>query len=202
MARVRWECPNGHPALLGSTRPPLDATVRFCLLCSVGSSRLVKRTAPALERERAARSHTAALRRQNLRDAREREERAYYTVCGIDVRELLRIAWALPVCKEWRGRRSSIPRSLPKLIIRRIRSKGRKTTRRLYGEASPWKHQIMIVSFDDDTAPRVSTLLHEIAHLLVGRSADDGWHGPTFYATLTTLKREWQEKTGRHAAEG
>lgn len=70
--RIRWDCPNGlHAGVLGSTRPPADATVRFCLLCSEESGRLVPRVAPALERKR-----TVRRERQSSKAQREREAAA------------------------------------------------------------------------------------------------------------------------------
>jgi hypothetical protein len=75
--RVRWECPNGeHPGVLGSTRPPKDSIVRYCLPCSEASGRLVERVAPALERKRAAKTaarKTKAQKQQEREAARMRE---------------------------------------------------------------------------------------------------------------------------------
>lgn len=53
--RTRWVCPNGCPAKLGSTRPRKDDVVRYCLVCSERTGKLVPRSAPALERQRAER---------------------------------------------------------------------------------------------------------------------------------------------------
>lgn len=66
--RVRWLCPNGCPAVLGPTRPPIDAVCRYCLRCSTTSRTLVTRTAPALERQ--------ARQREQRRERRAAAKRA------------------------------------------------------------------------------------------------------------------------------
>lgn len=111
--RVRWECPNGCPAVLGSTRPPKDATARFCLSCSAKASRLVERSAPALERQRAAK---ATVRQTKAQQQRERERLAReaalkvtvldYGEAGVvtlDAGELLGRAWRSDTLKAARA---------------------------------------------------------------------------------------------------
>lgn len=85
MKQIRWVCPSGwHAAVLGATKPPRDATVRFCLACSANAKRLVKRVPAVLEKKRTAkqlaekkRCEEAAVERAKAQDAKaiEREER-------------------------------------------------------------------------------------------------------------------------------
>lgn len=124
--RVRWECPNGlHPAVLGSTRPLAEATVRFCLPCSEAEGKLVRRVAPALERKRVARQ------RQSAAAASVKARRAALRVTlldfgdgdegvEVDAGELLKRAWASETLKAARRDAGWHPRrAAPALRIRR-----------------------------------------------------------------------------------
>jgi len=75
--KVRWECPNGHPAVLGPTKPRKLATVRYCLMCSATASQLVERFAPALEKRREQQTE-ARKARVAKRQARAVEREAAY----------------------------------------------------------------------------------------------------------------------------
>ena len=66
-SRVRWDCPNGHPGVLGPMRPRMDSVVRYCLTCSQQTGRLVPRVAPALERKREAKRQRDAAKRERRR---------------------------------------------------------------------------------------------------------------------------------------
>lgn len=81
--QVRWHCPNsltegpenfGHPAVLAPTKPRRDDVRRYCLECSRGSGRLVKRVPRVLEKKRETREE-ARRRRTQERRARERAKR-------------------------------------------------------------------------------------------------------------------------------
>lgn len=122
---MRWECPNGlHPAVLGASRPPADATVRFCLACSAKESRLVRRTAPALEREREERKVRVASKAERTRErARtEREQAQWVDVLDFDgaamqlnAQAMLARAWE---SEELRARRAEWSPKRPRLTIR------------------------------------------------------------------------------------
>lgn len=194
--RVRWACPNGCAAVLASTRPPKDATARFCLACSERSGRLVRRLAPALERERAV---SEARRKERSAKEREREkaqELARWSVAGVDFREALRFAWSLPTAKEWRSRRG-LRSEPPALHLRRSREQ----IRGCYGRAWPWLHKIQVRTIEGETDARreLQTLLHEIAHILTGKDSAGLYHGAKFYACLARLREDWN---GRAPARG
>lgn len=132
--RVRWECPAGkHPAVLGSTRPLKDATVRFCLPCSEESGRLVARVAPSLEAKRAAKTAAATARRQRAAE-RERERKANALQVPVldrdgaefvlDADELLREAWRSKAMQSRIRDAFMAGRApVPELVIRRGRGR-------------------------------------------------------------------------------
>lgn len=55
---VRWKCEDCGSGCLAPSKPRLDDTRRYCLPCSEATGRLVKRTAPTLERRRATKQVT------------------------------------------------------------------------------------------------------------------------------------------------
>lgn len=92
---VRWECPNGCPAVLGPKRPRRDNVVRFCLACSAKAGRLVPRSSPVVERERSASRERSAekqarnrrLAAQGLRELASAESAKWF-VEGVDMRDV------------------------------------------------------------------------------------------------------------------
>jgi hypothetical protein len=54
---ILWTCPlNAHAAVKGPSRPRRDNLCRYCIECSKGAGKLVRRVSPKLEKKRAARS--------------------------------------------------------------------------------------------------------------------------------------------------
>lgn len=92
--RFRWICPDCGAGKNASSRPRMDATVRFCLPCSEKTGTLVKRTCPALDKRRvtsAAKSATKAKKKKAKADAK-------WTRSGLDVRkEIARCAKAAKI---------------------------------------------------------------------------------------------------------
>ena len=182
--RVRWECPNDHPAVLGPRKPPRDSIIRFCVPCSVERGRLVRRSAPVLDRDRrkreAARQEREAVKRDAARVEREREKERqrdqaernaqakidYYTVrtqdaAGkmIDVRvdEELRL-----MARRVLGRKSALARpGWLDVVVRRS------DVGTWHGHAKPWRREIVL------TLPKgvngwedlQTLLLHELVHI-------------------------------------
>jgi hypothetical protein len=127
---------------------------------------------------------------------------AYYTVNGVNLLVVLKIAWALPVAKEWRQRREqttcrgtdlhvlagravpipALPPELPRLVV------SRRATRKL-GHANYYRHEIVIFHHAMELDV-METVLHEVAHILVGPRRREH-HGPAFHATLKTLREEY-----------
>lgn len=191
--RTHWVCPNGCPAKLGSTRPRKDDVVRYCLACSAKSGKLVPRSAPALERQRAERSSSQAERRQLKLERERARTAAQFTVAGVDLREVLAKMWQL----DWRER-LNLPKAPPELIV-----KHHSFLRANWGLAWPWRHRIQVrvvtLNKPKDFVPAIPyhTMLHEVAHCLVDRtnSVRGGqrkrWHSASFQACLTSLEHEW-----------
>lgn len=201
-ASVRWVCPNGCPGKLGSTRPRKDDVVRYCLACSERTGKLVQRTAPALERQRAARTSSLSERRALKRERERARADSKFIVAGVDLRDVVAKMWQLPTSRDWRERHN-LPKAPPELIV-----KHHSYIRRNWGYAWPWRHRIQVrvatLKKPKDYVPGIpyQTLLHEIAHILVDRTANvrgragaerqrKSWHGTTFQACLTSLEHEW-----------
>lgn len=192
--RVRWECPAGkHPAVLGSTRPLADATVRFCLPCSEQTGRLVKRTAPALERKRAAKTATAQERAKARRDRdRQRARRKRYveveerdgSVGEVDTHATMKRMLRLPAMRDrMRETFGFEKRRLPELTLRRRASSG------VSAHAYPWEWRIAMTIGPCESRISVEELiLHELVHLVC---EGDEWHGDVYRRTLVLAAREW-----------
>lgn len=181
--RVRWECPNGlHPAVLGSTRPPLDATVRVCLDCSKGSTRLVQRVAPALERQRAV--------KQEARRAAPARAMASLALRGmIDCVDALGRATTVDLAAEVESCCTQLGRArVPSVTVKRVAWEG------CSGRGFPQSNRVHF-TVGETTAERLRELvLHEVLHVMPetkvkkdrGRSS---WHGPRFKRALYDAAR-------------
>lgn len=198
---IRWSCPNGCPGVLGPVKPRLDSTIRFCLECSKRSGRLVARTAPRLERQRTAARSKRVEKAQRERTRERQETKDYYTVNGVDLLEALKAMWSLPVAKEWRERRPVAHPMVP-LLVRPLLPELPKLTIKTFvartklGHADYFSHEIVLFRHSFPEQDVVATLLHEVAHILVGPRRNEGrhkhmHHTPAFYATLKTLTEEY-----------
>lgn len=193
--RVRWECPNGlHPGVLGSTRPPKDATVRYCLPCSAEATRLVARTAPALERERAARSESATAKRERRAAAarRGKAERYMVTAAGgesIDLMREMREMLRTPELAARKRESGHDGRWLPELVVRRGQSGG------VSGHCDTWGDITLTVGAGAVPNEIREVLLHELVHSVTvrlvprtrGTRANPRgreWHGALFRRVL------------------
>lgn len=149
--RVRWECAEGlHPGVLGSTRPRSNSIVRYCLPCSENAGVLIERVAPALERQRNAKT---AMREQRRRTERERavEAKARALIVPVidengvgfdlDAGVLLREAWRTSELRSQQRDawpKSKFPPPLPELVIRRGKAgRGRDSEERRAWIVSP-----------------------------------------------------------------
>lgn len=194
--RVRWECPNGHPAVLASTRPPLDSIDRYCLVCSAKTGRLVKRIAPALETKRTAAKQTSVAKakaaRARMRKAADRAkaaDKARFTVEGVDLRDEMGCLLRL---KAWKGAFGSPGfdggfHNTPELTVtRRSSYPGR------LGFAEPWRWRIHLAIYPGQSlADARETLVHELTHLVIGHQRGSrSWHGTDFKKLMLTAFKE------------
>jgi hypothetical protein len=121
-------------------------------------------------------------KRASSTSAPRRRDRAYYLVAGVFLdRELDRLR-ALPVFAD-----GPLPRRRPALKVRRAQ----KQPNRL-GFAVPAEFRLSVTVYPGIRPGDVlETLLHELVHLHVGRSADPhAWHGPTFKRALATAMEQ------------
>lgn len=202
-ARVRWECPNGCGAVLAPSRPRADDVRRYCLTCSAKSGRLVRRSAPALERKRQARRESSAqARKRRAEKAREREAAAFTAPVGgtmIDFREEMERMFR--DSQELRDRAREDGRDArwrPGLAIRRSPHKAH-----VSGHCDTWGDVVLTVGRGATTAEARETLMHELVHAVTcwslprsGRTRKYGgepgraWHGSTFRTALCRTARE------------
>lgn len=190
MANARWSCPTCDDTVLAPTKPRTDDTRRYCLPCSAKKGRLVRRVALALEKARMVREAARKERVRKTASSKRAREDAYYTIDGIDLRAVLKTAWTLPIAKEWRERRR-LPTVPPTLTVRRATA-----IRSRLGFAYPDHHRISVTVPKETPSPPIGTLLHEVAHVLVGKDEDGRWHGLKFRACLTRLCEDYRTATG------
>lgn len=191
--KVRWACPTDrHKGELGSSRPPKDSLLRYCLSCSVESGRLVERVAPALERKRATAAQTSAakVKARRVREAKARArkkaaETERYTVEGVDLRDEMKRLCKL---RAFGGKTGRLFKRPPELQISRRSS----TPYSRYGFAEPYANRIVLATWPgQDIADARETLVHELTHIVVGQSRESSsWHGPAFHQLLTAAFKE------------
>lgn len=185
----RWICPDCGRGVNAPSRMSADDVRRYCLKCSKKKGKLVRRSAPVLERERAAGKERsarkqqtrrrAAARRRDAQKARDRERRL---IMGHDVQALCRRWYKL---KAWGERtrqgpfgRFRMSKEPPELLVRL----GNKD----YISAHAYSHAHRITmtvprSWKEPTPERVAdllvTIVHELAHLFapIGSNHDEDY---------------------------
>jgi len=122
------------------------------------------------------------LRRRQAPPAPRPRPASYYLVAGVRLDEEMERLRALPV---FAG--GPLARRRPQLKVRRA---SRKPNR--LGFAVPSEYRLSLTAYPGIRPGDVlETLLHELAHLHVGRAKEaHGWHGPTFKRTLAQAMRE------------
>lgn len=191
--RVRWECPAGiHPAVLGSTRPRKNATVRYCLPCSEAGGELVERVAPALERQRAAKT-AVAHKRNERRSEKARAAKRSRSVLEVrevdgtrgelDIRRTLEKMIRLPVLRDLAERYCPYAHlRAPEVTLRRSRTQGYSGHAHYY----TWGF-VVTASADPSRESFEELLLHELVHLLTPGAN----HNQRYRSLLTMAAREY-----------
>lgn len=211
---VRWVCPRCGNSINGPERPRKDDVRRYCLRCSEKTGRLVERTAPKLERERAVKAEraqaqrkVASARKATQRAAAAERERARRTVVGVNLDDELARLWNLDCARKHRRRMakddpqqgvwrntpkpwwtSLSPQPAPKLIVRhsqQSRAGG------VGGHAHPYHDppEITLTIYPGEKLDRAAVceiLAHEAAHLLT----PDDHHATGFVAMLHDMLAE------------
>lgn len=108
--------------------------------------------------------------------------RSYYLVAGVALDAELERLRGLPAFED-----GPLPGRRPQLKVRRA---SRKPNR--LGFAVPSEYRLSVTAYPGIRPGDVlETLLHELAHLHVGRAAEaHAWHGPTFKRVLARAMRE------------
>lgn len=190
--QIRWECPNTCAAVLGPRTPKNDNVCRYCLSCSATRGKLVKRSAPVLEKQRQERlAKVAAKRSAKLARKHDRAATdctAYFTAHEVNLFDKMVEFTRLPVFKdEPTPGRQPVHANTPFLRVRRCSKKPRSRFGFCrYGQGGD-KSIISVSVWPGQTlASLLETLLHEIVHAHVGYSPfrHQGHHGPRFKAIL------------------
>jgi len=173
----RWVCPNGCPGVLAPDKPRTDDVRRYCLPCSAKTGRLVKRTSPALDKQRATRTAARTARVAQQRTRESERAKAKRSRGGEDLDAWARKFWRLPVFKE--QRRWS--KTLPKITYR-------EKTYGYSGHTKTWAKEIVVsLSKNLDPARAVEIILHELVHAVLPPSE---WHGKKFRSTIMAAATE------------
>lgn len=166
--QVRWICPICNKGALAPTKPRMKDVRRYCLPCSKKEGVLIERTAPALERKRAARTQ---ITKQKQTRKREQTKQAKM-VAGFDVEKEAARLWKI-LCKQ-----QNKNKPMPALnIVRRNRhgSSG-------YAYIAERKVSLQLGS---GTVNAWEVVAHELVHM-IGFVA----HDKNFYHALKQLTEE------------
>lgn len=111
--------------------------------------------------------------------------RSYYLVAGIQLDDEMERLRALPVFAD-----GPLARKRPELKVRRASTRPNRL-----GFAVPAEFRLSVTAYPGiRPGDALETLLHELAHLHVGRAREArAWHGPTFKRVLAQAMREAYE---------
>jgi hypothetical protein len=172
----RWVCPTCRAGVLGPERPRRDDVRRYCLACSAKSGRLVERTAPAAERERAERAGRAAAKR-STKQQREREAKiARATYGGVDLQAEAWRIWRLPAIRE-----TTQQQRLPDIEWRH---------RRGYHTSGVSQGGRLVITAPDDAPKAIAVLIHELAHEAGHWNGEARGHSREFWRLVRRIARE------------
>lgn len=117
-----------------------------------------------------------------------RRHPSYYLVAGIDLRREMERLRTLPAFAD-----GPLAKSSPELKIRRTRTRPNRL-----GFAIPGEWRLSVTEYPGiRPGDALETLLHELAHLHVGRRpGGHAWHGRVFRATLARAMAEAYEIVG------
>lgn len=177
----RWVCPARGGGVLAPSAPRLDDVRRYCLDCSKKTGRLVKRTCPALDRQRTEKRQRAAERGQTKKQRDREREVAARSAAGVDLLVEAKRMWELPALKDLRGRRE-----FPDITFRRARNG------KAFSSGHCWYGRKARITVTIGTNERGAwkTLLHELVHAVLGSEG----HSTRFWNVLMGACNEaWPE---------
>lgn len=193
---VRWKCDVCSDGLLAPSRPRKNDVRRYCLPCSVDAGVLVERTAPALEKKRAAKKVTTSKKQASKRATVSRKNAPAKEQARIDAKRKTMITKeALTIWKLMQPYHKG--KRLPTINIVRARNWGSQNGH-ASGSFGSFRSIQVNVDLDQDIlrSKRVwAVLAHELAHCAVppkqraGRGRDT--HSKEFYHCLRLV---WQKR--------
>lgn len=172
--QVRWQCPNGHAAVLGPQRPRRDNACRYCLPCTAKAGKLVERTAPALDAKRSVRAEASKTKAGKRAATEAARQKARYSVGDRDMRDVMKKALSLPAFKAAKG--------YTDLTIQR------KADPHLSGNAQCWGKGGIFLGLSNHPSKlgaeleATGLLLHEIAHIACWREGKPFGDADTYFA--------------------
>ena len=171
--RTLWTCPSCGRGKLGPQKPRKNNTVRYCLPCSEDVGVLVERTAPALEKKRAAKKARTGERAKKRQTVKKKSADSLYVYGGFDIRKELKRMWKHPEIVAEVG--SEKP---PRMTVRR-RKCGKYSTGVSYG----WR---FVLTIHEGASPgqALTILAHEVAHEACDRRTH---HGDRWRSVFTAL---------------
>lgn len=198
----RWVCPTCQSGVLAPERPRRDDVRRYCLDCSATAGRLVERTAPSLERQRAINAEARRFRSTAAKVTAARRAREAHMIGTVDLLAEARRFWRLTTLAEARRATWRTPGrvALPTIEWRRDR-----TGMKSHTSGVCWtQHQRIVITIGYSPAEAVEVVLHELVHAALPLREK---HGPLFRSTLASAAREayptvdfaFHEMTGREA---
>lgn len=192
----RWKCPRCNAGVLAPSRPRKLDVRRYCLPCSEATGKLVERTCPALERQRAAKAERRAAQQKGKRKSAAKQRQAAQEAAAARKRPL--VMWeavARHLCHLaawegafWRrhhnGRRRFDPPAFRMSYTRRSwrDPDGHHGT----GFGGRWEVALRITAADDGAVENLNLAVHELAHSAHfrangGKVPKDQIHGPAFH---------------------
>lgn len=184
---ARWVCGRCNTGVLAPTRPRMDDVRRYCLKCSEEIGRLVKRTAPALEKKRELRAVARKVASKSERESKAAREAEKFTWLGCDLREEMKRMLKMKVFKEYRA----LHKAPVKLHVRHCK---RSPSSRV-GVAWYWKQRIQVSVWPGRSLVGAQrTLLHELIHLALPLRG----HDSVFKALMVSAWHEYKDIRTKH----
>lgn len=191
--QVKWVCPLCNKGALAPSKPRMKDVRRYCLPCSKKEGVLIERTAPSLERKRAAKTQTTKKKQASKRATVAKKKAPIKAQERIDAQRVKMInkeaerIWRL-MTPYHNGK------PLPKINIVRAQNRGRQ-----HGFAEYYRNSIQVNVDKDQSKSRSKrvweVLAHELAHCAVPPKRTGGvnrdTHSKEFYQCL---RHVWEKR--------
>lgn len=162
---ARWKCPQCDSGVIAPTRPRMNDVRRYCLPCSAKTGVLVQRTAPALDKKRAA-SKAKTQEKQTVKRVKQVQARSH---AGFDWQKEAQRIWRI-LCKQ-NNKTMRMP------VIKVVNRKRAASSGYCY-----YSQHMISMQMGTNTVDAWETLAHELNHAI-------GYHGHdhNFYRSLKAL---------------